>query len=71
MSKRDTQVKRLLDAHKERDAEGRKGRPQSPAARQADARMESIRGASTREEYDEFIDQSLDHTLGTGWRNGR
>jgi hypothetical protein len=66
---RNAQVQRMLDAHRTRDAEGRAGRPQSKAARQADARLESIRRASTREEHDEFIDRSLDDALGTGWRH--
>jgi hypothetical protein len=67
---REPQVRRLLDAYKDREAEAREGRPQSPAARQAGARLESVRAASTRGEWDEFIDRSLDHTLGRTWRDG-
>jgi hypothetical protein len=71
MSNRDPQVERLMDAYKARAAEASEGRPQSPAARQAVARIESIRRASTRGQWDEFIDRSLDHTLGRSWRDGR
>jgi len=70
MSNREEQVERLMDAYKAREAEAREGRPQSPAARQAGARIESIRQASTPGEWDEFIDRSLDHTLGRSWRDG-
>ena len=69
MSNRPEQVERLMDAYRTRAAEGRAGRPQSPAARQAEARIDSIRRASTRGEWDEFIGRSLDHTLGRGWRD--
>lgn len=71
MSKRNAHVARLLDAHKAKTEESIAGRPMSDRARQADERLEFAGRNASQEEWDAFVGQSLDHTLGTGWRNGQ
>ena len=68
MSMRKEHVKRLLDAYTTQRAENLAGRRDGPEARQAAARFESARRNASPAEFDEFIDQSIDHVLGTGWR---
>lgn len=68
---REAQVRRMLDAYRAQRAEILAGHRDGPEHRQATARLAAARRNASREEVDEFIEQSLDHVLGPRcWRNG-
>ena len=71
MAGRRAQVDRLLDAERDLRSGARAAQAGQEQSRQAGARLQAARRNATREEWDAFIDESLDDALGPGWRNSR
>lgn len=67
MAKREAHVQRLLGAYMTQREEGSAGRHDSSEYQQAESRFDSARRNASGEEWDDFIERSLNHVLGPDW----